>query len=116
MSLIRQQRHSLDDPVAQKIFENLARSSMREAQRISLHIFGYHEPKIENIRNMILNTMEYVQKGGIDSVTAPTMGHRLDGLFISRFDNAKREAREMNLEHLYKDKSLMVEAAIAFRY
>ena len=114
MSLIRQKHSAQDDPISQSIFDSLASAGVRESQRIVLHIFGYHEAEIRKIRNMILDTMEYVQKGGIDTVTAPAMGHRLDGLIISSFDDADKRIRTQKLELLYADKPLMVETALAF--
>ena len=62
----------------------------------------------------MIDTMEYVQKGGIDSITPPGTGARLDGLFMSIFDSASKQIRHRKLSALYKDKSLMIEAAIAF--
>jgi len=87
MSLIRQNKAAHHDKAAQKIFNNLARASMNEAQRIVMHIFGYHITSISTLRELILDTMDYVQKGGIDKVTVPVKASPLDGLMISRFDD-----------------------------
>ena len=114
MSLIRQKKAGSSDSTVDFLFKNLALASIKEAQQIVLHIFMYHDFKSENARQLILETMEYVQKGGINIITSPTNGHRLDGLFISRFDNANKKMRNQKLEELYKDKSSMVEAAMAF--
>jgi len=114
MSLIRQKDFYKNDKITQIIFNNLAKASMREAQRIALHIFGYHETHVPMIRELMLDTMNYVQRGGIDKVTSPSLGHRLDGLFMSRFDDPIRDNLEKKLAVLYKDKKLMIEAAVAF--
>ena len=114
MSLIRQKEKLARDEVVKVIFENLARASMKEAQRIALHIFAYHEKDVASYRKLLIETMEYVQKGGIDSVTAPTNGYRLDGLMVSRFDDPVKEKLKRKLAVLYRDKPLMIQAAIAF--
>ena len=114
MSLVRQKDACKNDPIAQEIFKNLATAGIKEAQRIALHIFGYHEKAIDKMRELMIETMIYVQKGGIDTVTFPTKGARLDGLFMSRFDDPNKRNLKRKLAVLYKDKPLMVEAAIAF--
>ena len=114
MSLVRQKDACKNDPIAQEIFKNLATAGIKEAQRIALHIFGYHETAIDKMRELMIETMIYVQKGGIDTVTFPTKGARLDGLFMSRFDDPNKRNLKRKLAVLYKDKPLMVEAAIAF--
>lgn len=114
MSLVRQKDACKNDPIAQEIFKNLATAGIKEAQRIALHIFGYHEKAIDKMRELMIETMIYVQKGGINTVTFPTKGARLDGLFMSRFDDPNKRNLKRKLAVLYKDKPLMVEAAIAF--
>jgi len=114
MSLIRQKKAAEKDKVAQNIFNYLARASMKEAQRIVLHIFGYHETSLNRVRILLIETMEYVQNGGIDSITPPIPEQRLDGLFMSIFDVPKKYIREKKLTELYADKPLMIEAAVAF--
>jgi len=114
MTLIRQKKAAAKDKVAQNIFNYLARASMKEAQRIALHIIGYHETSLTRVRSLLIETMEYVQSGGIDSITAPIPEQRLDGLFMSIFDVPKKSVREKKLTELYADKTLMIEAAVAF--
>ena len=114
MSLIRQKKAAHKDKTAQSVFNYLARASMKEAQRIALHIFGYHETSLKGARNLLIETMEYVQHGGIDTITPPVPEQRLDGLFISTFDIAKKKIREKKLDEFYTDKPLMIEAALAF--
>jgi len=114
LSLVRQKKSAENDPPALKIFNHLAIASMREAQRTALHIFGYHEQSIKKIRQLMIETMDYVQSGGIESITSPGAGALLDGLFISIFDSPNKKIRLEKLAELYKDKPLMIEAAIAF--
>ncbi|MBC8186405.1 HD domain-containing protein [candidate division KSB1 bacterium] len=114
MSLIRQKKAAQKDKVAMNIFNYLARASMKEAQRIVLHIFGYHQTSLKRMRILLIETMEYVQSGGIDSITPPIPEQRLDGLFMSIFDIPKKNIRERKLSELYADKPLMIEAAVAF--
>lgn len=114
LSLIRQKKSAENDPAALKIFNHLAIASMREAQRIALHIFGYHENSTSKIRQLMIETMDYVQNGGIESITSPSTGALLDGLFISIFDSPNKKIRLEKLAALYKEKPLMIETAIAF--
>ena len=47
-------------------------------------------------------------------MTPPTVGQRLDGLLVSRFNDPDKRSRNKKLSELYIDKDLMVEASIAF--
>lgn len=114
MSLIRQNSNFRNDLPSKNIFKYLAIASMKEAQRIALHIFAYHEKDVHKCRNLLVETMSYVTSGGIESVTAPKQGYRLDGLIISRFDDPNKDELRTKLKILYADKPLMIEASIAF--
>lgn len=114
MSLIRQKRTLENDAVAKEIFDNLAKASMKEAQRITLHIFAYHETDVSKLRELLKVTMDYLYQGGVDSVTVPTPASRLDGLFLSHFYDPVKENLKKKLAEFYKDKTLMVQAALAF--
>jgi hypothetical protein len=114
MSLIRQREVYAADAVSQDLFKALAKASMKEAQRIALHIFGYHETAVSTLREIVAETMAYAQSGGFDGVTDSKRGHRLDGLLMSVFDQPQRAARKRQLSRLYQDKTLMLEVAIAF--
>jgi hypothetical protein len=114
MSLIRQRQVFAADPISRDLFKALATASMKEAQRIALHIFGYHQTAVATLREILAETMAYAQSGGFDGVTDPRRGHRLDGLFMSFFDHPVRETRKKQLARLYQDKTLMLEVAIAF--
>lgn len=114
MSLIRQRRAAETDSISQALLKALAKASMEEAQRITLHIFGYHEKSVATLQEVLRETLAYAQSGGLEEVTPPKNGHRLDGLFMSVFDQPKRVDRRKRLSALYKDKTLMIEVAISF--
>lgn len=114
ISLVRQKNAAQDDTISHTLFEVLVRASIKEAQRIALHIFAYHQTDVNRVRELIIDTMRYVQEGGIDTVTAPALGKKLDGLFLSKFSEPDRRSRIRKLQDLYEDKDLMVEASIAF--
>ena len=114
MSLIRQRKAAVTDPISQGLFKTLADASMREAQRITLHIFGYHETSVATLREILKETMEYAESGGLEAVTFPQNGRRLDGLFMSVFDKPNRAERNRQLSALYQNKPLMIEVAISF--
>ncbi len=114
LTLIRKQRVAEDDPAVRNLIGALAMAGMKEAQRIVMHIFSYHIKDKITQRKLVMEAMDYVQKGGIDTVTNPCPDCRLDGLFVSRFDDPFKRNRNKKLDELYEDKPLMVEAALAF--
>jgi len=114
MSLIRQKKAGVEDAITQELFEALAKASMKEAQRIALHVFGYHETDVSKFRKLLMETMTYSQAGGFDSVTLPNATSRLNGLLMSVFDQPDRESRKKQLSALYKDKAFMIQVAISF--
>jgi len=115
LSLVRQMEAlDRDDHAAQRLFRALCVASMREAQRIVMHIFGYHCKSVDKQRSLLLETMKYCLGGGVVSVTESSEAHRLDGLFLEQFDHLDRQVREQKLQQLYQDKELMTEAALAF--
>jgi hypothetical protein len=115
LSLVRQTKAIADDDeTAGSLFEAIAIAGMLEAQRILVHIFTYHYQEVERQRQLMLETMEYCWHGGLESVTPGSAPHRLDGLFLERFDSTSSEIRQRQLEKLYDDKELMIAAASAF--
>ncbi|MHB8772077.1 MAG: hypothetical protein ACYC7J_13870 [Syntrophales bacterium] len=114
MSLVRQRKAGATDTISQGLFQTLAEASMREAQRITLHIFGYHETSVSTLRAILKETMEYAESGGLEQVTLPQNGRRLDGLFMSVFDKPNRAERNKQLAALYQNKPLMIEVAVSF--
>jgi len=114
LSLIRQKKAGAGDAITQELFDALAKASMQEAQRIALHVYGYHETDASKFRSILMDTMAYSQSGGFDAVTLPNAESRLNGLIMTVFDHPEREARNRQLSELYKDKAFMIEVAIAF--
>jgi len=114
LSLIREKHAAAKDPIAHRLYEALGLASKNESQRIALHIMGYHETDIHRQRALLMEVQSYAQQGGMTRVTPPSSQHPLDGLFLLRFDHADPEARERNLNALYQDKGLMLQAAVGF--
>ena len=114
MSLIRQREAAAMDSISQDLFRALAKAGMKEAQRIILHILGYHETSVSTLQEILKETLAYAQSGGLEKVTLPKNGQPLDGLFISVFDQPKRVDRKKQLSALYRDKRLMIEVAVSF--
>jgi hypothetical protein len=114
LSIIRQDRAIFEDAETEVIFDALLEASSNEAQRIVLHLCGYHLTDTARLRSLLLDSVDYVRSGGIDHVTSPTSSHRLDGLFASCFDDASSTARKQRLKILYRDKELMLQAALCF--
>ncbi|MBW2455839.1 MAG: hypothetical protein JRI68_15085 [Deltaproteobacteria bacterium] len=103
-----------DDKAAHALFQALCVASMKEAERILMHIFGYHRTEVEEQRALLIDTMDYCRRGGVVSITDPSQPHRLDGLFLEQFDFADRELRHRKLNELCRDTDLMIQAAVAF--
>ena len=114
LSLIREWRLATNDPTAHKLFEAVALASMREAQRITLHIMGYHETRVDKLRLLLMEVLRYAQEGGMERTTAPGGAHPLDGLFMKQFDYVNSIIRDEHLDELYRDKGLMLQAAVSF--
>ncbi|RLB63848.1 MAG: hypothetical protein DRI90_05930 [Deltaproteobacteria bacterium] len=115
LSLMRQTGALADDDrAAHALFEALCVASMKEAERILMHIFGYHRTDVRQQRALLIDTMEYCRNGGVVSITDPSAPHRLDGLFLEQFDFADRKRRHEKLDELYRDTDLMIQAAVAF--
>jgi hypothetical protein len=114
MSLYRQRRIDTEDATTRILFDSLARAGMKEAQRIVLHLFRYHLSDVKEQRDLLMDVLDYSQKGYLDKATLPNPKLRLDGLFLTRFDDSDRNVRKQKLDQLYDDKPLMLEAAMAF--
>lgn len=102
------------DPSARILFDAVALASLKEAQRVVLHIFSYHLSDVREQRQLIMDAMAYCHLGGTGSISEPSSKHILDGLFQSKFDHKSSEERTRKLESLYLDKPLMIEAGLAF--
>jgi hypothetical protein len=114
LSLIREKHAAIGDSTARRLFESLGMASVQESQRIALHIMAYHETSIPRQRDLLMKVLSYAQEGGLTRITSPSSEHALDGLFTTNFDYADSATREQHLELLYKDKGLMLQAAVGF--
>jgi hypothetical protein len=112
LSLLRHENIELDD-AAGRLFDSLAITSINEAQNIMLHIFAFHMRDPQRQKVILMNVMDYCNRGGIRSVNIRGH-HSLDGLFKNCFDFEKKEQLKLRLNDLYNEKELMAEAAIAF--
>jgi hypothetical protein len=61
-----------------------------------------------------MEAMTYCYSGRTDMVTESNTTWKLDGLFTSYFGQSTGVLRDQQLSRLYMDKSLMIEASIAF--
>jgi hypothetical protein len=112
LSLLRYENIELDE-AAGWLFDSLAISSINEAQNIMLHIFAFHMGDRQKQKAILMNVMDYCNRGGIGSINSS--GHNsLDGFFKNYFDFENKEQLKIKLIDLYNEKELMAEAAIAF--
>lgn len=114
LSLIRQMQESCKHATCHILFEALADASLLEAQRTLLHLLGYHLKDLADQRKLLLETMEYCYSGRTELVTEPDVSWMLDGLFSTYFGRTSSTQRDKQLDQLYRDKPLMVEASLAF--
>ena len=114
LSLIRQRQESCKHATCHILFEALADASLLEAQRTLLHLLGYHLKDLADQRKLLLETMEYCYSGRTELVTEPDVSWMLDGLFSTYFGRTSSTQRNQQLDQLYRNKPLMVEASLAF--
>ena len=79
-----------------------------------MHLLGYHLKKLSEQRKLILEAMDYCFSGRIDLVTKPDREQLLDGLFTTYFGHNSKSVLRRQLDILYQDKPLMIQASIAF--
>ena len=113
LSAIRQKNLAPGDPAGIKLFEALALASMDEAQRIALHIMGYHLKGVEKQRMLLMEAQRYAQEGRMTRATTPSGEYELDGLFTTFFF-ADGSIRDQRLDQLYHNKELMLQTAVSF--
>ncbi len=102
------------DGTSETLFHALVSASMKEAQRILMHVIGYHQTDLAQQRGLLMDVMEYSQLGLMGRVTLPDKTRRLDGFSLSTFKDSVAAERKKSLARLYADKDLMIEAALAF--
>ncbi len=112
LSLINSEKIDFSE-CTQRLFNSLAIASINEAHNIMLHIFTYHLTDLKKQKNVLMDVMNYSNKGGLSKITTDR-AHLLDGLFTNYFESANKEQLKGKLDKLYSNKELMAEAAVAF--
>ena len=114
LSLIRQQVPASARQKLRILFDALSEAGLKEAQRTLIHLFGYHVKDLDTQRDLVLEAMRYCYSGRSDLVTVPDGNKLLDGFFSTYFGNSVKKIRHKQLDVLYQNKSLMLEASVAF--
>ena len=114
LSMIRQHKSIGYDRSLRILFEAVCDASLKEAQRTLMHLMGYHIKKPQDQRELLLEAMDYCFSGRIDLVTKPDRDQLLDGLFSTYFAHNSKKVLHKQLDILYQNKPLMIQASIAF--
>jgi hypothetical protein len=114
LSLIRQRTTMSTDRALQDLFEAVCDASLKEAQRTLIHLIGYHIKDTAAQRKLVLEAMDYCFSGRSDLVTKPDRNQLLDGLFSTYFAHNSKKVLHRQLDLLYQNKPLMIQASIAF--
>lgn len=96
------------------LIKTIAKASLKEAQRIFIHLIGYHYTDIRLQRELLLDVMDYCHSGKTCFITEPDKHQMIDGLFLNTFGVLSDKRRAQQLDILYHNKPLMLQAAIAF--
>ena len=114
LSLIR--RHAPDDGQRSPklLFDAVSEAGLNEAQRTLIHLISYHVKDVATQRGLILEAMQYCYSGRSNWVTKPDGSQLLDGLFSTYIGQKSGRLRRQQLDILYQNKNLMLEAAVAF--
>jgi hypothetical protein len=114
LSLIRQQVSETDRREVRILFDALSEAGLKEAQRTLIHLISYHVKDLNHLRSLVLEAMQYCYSGRSDLVTMPDGSQLLDGLFSTYFGSKTKRTRQQQLDNLYQNKPLMLEASVAF--
>ena len=114
LSLIRRHGPETEQRSQKLLFDAVAEAGLNEAQRTLVHLISYHVKDLSIQRDLILETMRYCYSGRSDLVTKPDGSQLLDGLFSTYFGHKSSQERRKQLDILYQNKNLMMEAAVAF--
>ena len=114
LSLIRQHVSATNRRDVRILFDALAEAGLKEAQRTLIHLISYHVKDLNILRSLVLEAMQYCYSGRSDLVTMPDGSQLLDGLFSTYFGNPAKKNRHQQLDILYHNKPLMLEASVAF--
>jgi hypothetical protein len=107
-SRLQSEEVCLDEP-SQWLLRSLVTASINEARNVILHIFTYHLREPEEQRTVV----RCVSDLSDDDNTGSDNG-AMESFINNIFDHKERSNRKQRLEELYKDKKLMVQAAIVF--
>jgi hypothetical protein len=114
LSLIRQHKSQHSDRALSVLFEAVCEASLQEAKRTLIHLIGFHIKDTADQRKLLLEAMAYCFSGRIDLVTKPDRSQLLDGLFSTYFAHNSKKDLHRQLDILYQNKELMIQASIAF--
>jgi hypothetical protein len=114
LSLIRQQKSQQNNHSLSVLFEAVCDASLQEAQRTLMHLIGFHIKDTADQRKLLIEAMKYCFSGRIDLVTKPDRDQLLDGLFSTYFAHNSKKVLYRQLDILYQNKGLMIQASIAF--
>jgi hypothetical protein len=114
LSLIRQHKSIHSDRALSVLFEAVCDASLKEAQRTLIHLIGFHIKDTADQRKLLLEAMAYCFSGRIDMATKPDRSQLLDGLFSTYFSHNSKKVLQRQLDILYQNKQLMIQASIAF--
>jgi hypothetical protein len=114
LSLIRQHTPVTGQQKVKILFDAVSEASLKEAQRTLIHLVSYHVKDLQTQRRLLLEAMQYCYSGRSDLVTKPENDQLLDGLFSTYFRHKSKKIRYRELDILYQNKPLMLEASIAF--
>jgi hypothetical protein len=114
LSLIRQHVPAASRRKVRNLFDALSEAGLKEAQRTLIHLISYHVKDLHTLRSLVLEAMHYCYSGRSDLVTMPDGSQLLDGLFSTYFGNKAKKTRHQQLDILYQNKPLMLEASVAF--
>ena len=114
LSLVRKKGVGDSTAAIQRLIKTIAKASLKEAQRIFVHLIGYHYTDIKLQRELLLDVMNYCYSGKTSFITAPDNSQMIDGLFLNTFGVLSDQKRAQQLDILYQNKPLMLQAAIAF--
>jgi hypothetical protein len=114
LSLIRRYAPDTGQRSQKLLFDAVAEAGLNEAQRTLIHLISYHVKDVSTQRGLILEAMQYCYSGRSNLVTKPDGSQLLDGLFSTYFGHKSSQHRRQQLDILYQNKNLMMEAVVAF--
>jgi hypothetical protein len=113
LSLVRLYAPDTGQRSQKLLFDAVAEAGLNEAQRTLIHLISYHVKDVSTQRGLILEAMQYCYSGRSNLVTKPDGSQLLDGLFSTYFGPKSSRLRRQQLDILYQNKNLMMEAAVA---